>query len=182
MTLLGSHSTRGAACAALASISSSPSAARGPAGGRAADGTAAWAGIGHEVSVGDGLRSPGPGCPPSAGQQWPRLQDFGLWAGTSGPSGGCLHHHGEESFPPGKPAPLFPVKPPWSPSPRFRPLPCCAEVTPHPAPSQAVLNKRRRGRHLVVGLCFPEVPLGGWPVGLDLGPCGVGSLGVPSCP
>lgn len=28
----------------------------------------------------------------------------------------------------------------------------------------------------------PEVQLGGWQVRLDLGPCGVGSLGVPSCP
>ncbi|XP_011934799.1 PREDICTED: ephrin type-A receptor 10 isoform X3 [Cercocebus atys] len=68
-------------------------AARGAAGGWATDGVAAWAGISHEVSVRDGLRSPGPGSSPCAGQQRPCLQDLWLRAGPPGPSRGCLHHY-----------------------------------------------------------------------------------------
>ena len=169
--MLGSHSTGERACSP-GPISPSLSAARGPDGGWAAAGAAAWAGVGHEVSVGDGLCSPGPGCPPGAGQQWPSLQDFRLWAGTSGPGRGCLHHHGEESFPPGKPAPLFPVRLPWSPRhPTSGPFPAVARLLPPPCPStQLVLNKCQCGHHLVVSLCpfshcAPGRVVGGAPSG-----------------
>lgn len=55
--------------------------------------------------------------------------------------------------------------------------------SPHPAPPQSVLGKCQCGHRLVVSCVLsPDVQLGGWQVGLDLGPCGVGNLGVPPCP